>query len=121
MTRLGSSDVQLGYSTRKSSGIIRSAIVGASRSVLNSIWDDDSDDAVELRFVLSPAEGVSNFVHVEASPARGDGAVEAREGDEVIRGQIRDVEAGNKGWGGGGMTITVKKEWNVEHEPKSPP
>lgn len=101
LLRMGSSEGDLGLSE------LRSAVLSHSRY--------DSDD-MELRYVLSPGEGVSHITHVEAGPQRDDISVE----NEAIRHQIQDVEAGKPG-STSGIAIVVKQEWNVASEPKSPP
>lgn len=60
-----------------------------------------SDEAMELRYVLSPGENVSHYAHVEASRRR-SGSSSFSTGD---------VEAAT------GLAIVVKQEWNVEREP----
>lgn len=103
--RLGSTEVELGISA------MRPATLSTSRSRYDS-------DEMELRYVLSPAEGVSHHAHVEALPKRDSASVK----NEAIRQQIQDVEAGKPGaLASGGLAIVVKQEWNVEIEPKSPP
>lgn len=76
----------------------------------------DSDDAMELRYILSPAEGVSHHARVEVVPA----AVRERAGgDEVVQQQVQHIEgtAHSPQRGSiGGIAILVKQEWNVEHE-----
>lgn len=101
LLRMGSSEGDLGLSE------MRSAVLSHSRY--------DSDE-VELRYVLSPGEGVSHSAHVEAGPQRDDVSVE----NEAIRHQIQDGEAGKPG-STYGIAIVVKQEWNVASEPKVPP
>lgn len=103
MRRLGSTEVELGISG------MRPATLSTSRY--------DSDE-MELRYVLSPAEGVSHHAHVEALPKRDSASVK----NEAIWQQLQDVEAGKPGaLANGGLAIVVKQEWNVEIEPKSSP
>lgn len=107
MTRLSSLEAELGISRTD----MRSAVLSTSTRY-------DSDDAMELRYVLSPGENVSHHAHVEASRRRSSSL---STGDETIRQQIREVETGLGGGGGGGMAIVVKQEWNVASEPIVPP
>lgn len=73
---------------------------------------------MELRYVLSPGEGVWHHAHVEVLPQRDSTSVK----NEAIRQQIQDVEAGKLGAAANcGLAIVVRQEWNVEIEPKNPP
>lgn len=81
---------------------MKSAILNYSRY--------DSDDGMELRYVLNPGEGVSHHVYVEALPPRSRASLE---GDGAIPVHVDDLEAAR-----GGLAIVVKHEWNVEIEDK---
>ncbi|CAN8097101.1 unnamed protein product [Discula destructiva] len=106
LIRLGSSEVQL--SAPRRSSVMRSAILNYSK------YRYDSDDGMELRYVLNPGEGVSHHVYVEALPPRSRASLE--QDARAIRRQTSDLEAA----AGGGLAIVVKQEWNVEIEPKVP-
>lgn len=92
LVRLGSSEVPL---SAGGSGM-RSAILNHSRC--------DSDDGMELRYVLNPGEGVSHHACVEALPPRSRGSLVGEHG----------IEAAS-----GGLAIMIQREWNVEIEPKA--
>lgn len=76
----------------------------------------DSDDAMELRYILSPPEGVSHHAHVEVVPA----AVRDRAGgDDIVQQQVQHIEGtahSQRRGSTGGIAILVQQEWNVEHE-----
>lgn len=88
------------FSTR--GHVMKSAVLNYSKY--------DSDDGMELRYVLHPGEGVSHHVCVEALPPRSRASLE----QDVAKGQkTDDLEAG-------GLAIVVTQEWNVEIEPIGP-
>lgn len=100
LLRQGSSEVRLSAW----GSVMSAAVLNYSRY--------DSDDGMELRYVLNPGEGVSHHVHVEALPPR---SRESLEEDGAIQPQVDDPDAASRG-----LAIVVKQEWNVQVEPKAP-